>query len=54
MSEPLIKLLTTLIPRDAFKNVEIEVEWENEDKDTLLIFIKIHKKGVANENQPLR
>jgi len=43
MSELLIKMLQNMIPKDAFKNVNIEVDWENEDENTLVIFIKIKK-----------
>jgi hypothetical protein len=43
MSELLIKMLQNMIPKDALKNTEIEIEWENEDENTLVIFITIKK-----------
>jgi len=56
MSNPmLLKMLSSMIPKDAFKNVNIEVEWQ-EEENGLLIFIKITKKeGGKNEaeNKPL-
>ncbi len=42
--EILLSLLEKMIPKEAFKNCEIEVSWENESENVLLIFIKITRK----------
>ena len=42
-AEILIKTLLSLIPKDAFKNVEIEVDWDQPEDDFLLISIGIRR-----------
>ena len=43
MNEAMIKMLMGMLPKDLFRDVKVSIEWEEEDENTLLLYVRIEK-----------